>query len=121
MRQAHRNALTLVAFLAIPKGTVGRLTLLSHSNENLITLADKEHSDSAEFRKFRRALFHGSVRYILQTLRPGMEEYEVIRYGDGFYRRTLYGIGPYIADYPEQVLIACIVQGWCARQVLEIP
>ncbi|KAG6825100.1 hypothetical protein H0H92_004703 [Tricholoma furcatifolium] len=23
--------------------------------------------------------------------------------------------GPYIADYPEQALLACIVQGWCAR------
>ncbi|KAF8322392.1 hypothetical protein F5887DRAFT_1087226 [Amanita rubescens] len=27
---------------------------------------------------------------------------ETIRYGDGYYRRTIWGIGPYIADYPEQ-------------------
>lgn len=27
----------------------------------------------------------------------------------------VYGIGPYIADYPEQVLLACIVQNWCPR------
>ncbi|KAG6805378.1 hypothetical protein H0H92_015652 [Tricholoma furcatifolium] len=40
---------------------------------------------------------------------------EVVRFGDGYYRRVIYGIGPYIADYPEQVLLACIVQGWCAR------
>jgi hypothetical protein len=40
---------------------------------------------------------------------------EVVRYGDGHFRRTIYGLGPYIADYPEQVLLACIVQGWCAR------
>jgi hypothetical protein len=58
-------------------------------------LADKEHEDSAEFRKFRRNLFH--------------------RYGGGYYRRKIYGIGPYIADYPEQVLLACVVQGWCPR------
>lgn len=29
----------------------------------------------------------------------------------------IWGIGPYIADYPEQVLLSCIVQGWCARYV----
>jgi hypothetical protein len=44
-----------------------------------------------------------------------METPEIVRYGDGHFRRTIYGIGPYIADYPEQVLLACIVQGWCPR------
>jgi hypothetical protein len=34
---------------------------------------------------------------------------------DGHYRRVIYQLGPYIADYPEQALLACIVQGWCAR------
>lgn len=77
--------------------------------------ADREHEDSDEFRKFRRNLFHGSINHILQSLRPGMETPEVVRYGDGHYRRTIYGLGPYIADYPEQVLLACVVQGWCAR------
>ncbi|KAF8151393.1 hypothetical protein B0H34DRAFT_664731, partial [Crassisporium funariophilum] len=28
---------------------------------------------------------------------------------------VIYGIGPYIADYPEQALLACIVSGWCPR------
>lgn len=44
-----------------------------------------------------------------------MKKYEVLRYGDGYYRHTIYGLGPYIADYPEQVLLACVVQGWCPR------
>lgn len=34
---------------------------------------------------------------------------------DGHYRRVIYGLGPYIADYPEQVLLAGIVSGWCFR------
>ncbi|KAJ7571816.1 hypothetical protein C8J56DRAFT_1009909 [Mycena floridula] len=34
---------------------------------------------------------------------------------NGHFRQTVYGIGPYIADYPEQVLLSCIVQGWCPR------
>ncbi|KAJ6598504.1 hypothetical protein B0H10DRAFT_1959424 [Mycena sp. CBHHK59/15] len=29
--------------------------------------------------------------------------------------RVIYGLGPYIADYPEQVLLTSIVQGWCPR------
>ncbi|EDR01230.1 uncharacterized protein LACBIDRAFT_333471 [Laccaria bicolor S238N-H82] len=39
----------------------------------------------------------------------------VTRCGDGHYRRVVYGLGPYIADYPEQALLACIVQDWCAK------
>ena len=30
---------------------------------------------------------------------------------------TIYGLGPYIVDYLEKVLLACIVQGWCPRYV----
>lgn len=40
---------------------------------------------------------------------------EVVLCADKKYRRAIYSLGPYIADYPEQVLIAGIVQNWCAR------
>ncbi|KAG1743142.1 hypothetical protein EDB19DRAFT_1894810 [Suillus lakei] len=40
---------------------------------------------------------------------------KVVHFGDGHYRRVIYGLGPYIADYEEQVLLACIVCGWCPR------
>lgn len=46
-----------------------------------------------------------------------METPEVFLFGDGYYRRVVYGMGPFIGDYPEQVLVACVVQGWCARDV----
>ena len=39
---------------------------------------------------------------------------------DGHYRRVIFGIGPYIADYPEQVLLSCILTGWCAKYVYVI-
>jgi hypothetical protein len=42
----------------------------------------------------------------------------VTRCGDGHFRRVIYGLGPYIADYPEQALLACIVQNWCAKYVV---
>ncbi|KAJ6517196.1 hypothetical protein C8R47DRAFT_1181632 [Mycena vitilis] len=96
VRRAHRNAVTLIGFLAIPK-------------------TDRENQDSTEFRTFRRNLFHGSLARILESLKPGMTVPEVTLFADGHYRRAVYGLGPYIADYPEQVLLACVVQGWCAR------
>ena len=34
-------------------------------------------------------------------------------YGDG--HRAIFGLGPYIADYPEQVWLAGIVYGWCPK------
>ena len=44
-----------------------------------------------------------------------MELPEIIWCPDGHFRRVIYGLGPYIADYPEQVLLTCIVQGWCTQ------
>ncbi|OSD01140.1 hypothetical protein PYCCODRAFT_1369831, partial [Trametes coccinea BRFM310] len=94
VRRAHRNAVALLGFLAIPK-------------------TNRRDADGAQFRKFRRQLFHTSLERILRPLRQWMERPEIVRCGDGHYRRVIYGLGPYIADYPEQALLACIVQGWC--------
>jgi len=78
-------------------------------------LADREHQNDQEFRDFRRHLFHTSLVAILESLRHAMTVPEVTLCPDGYYRRAIYGLGPYIADYPEQVLLSCIVQGWCPR------
>ncbi|KAG2754832.1 hypothetical protein P692DRAFT_20720601 [Suillus brevipes Sb2] len=96
VRRAHRGALAVVGFLAMPKTT-------------------KQHAKTAIFRRFHRQLFHSSLSFILQNLKPGMTKPEVVRFGDGHYRRVIYGLGPYIADYEEQVLLACIVRSWCAK------
>ncbi|KAJ6565156.1 hypothetical protein DFH09DRAFT_1474524 [Mycena vulgaris] len=95
-RRAHREALSVMAFLSIPKTT-------------------RQYAGSKEFRKFRRQLFHSSIRRILQPLKPYMEKSRVTRCADGHFRRAIYGLGPYIADYPEQALLTCIVQGHCPR------
>jgi Plavaka transposase len=79
--------------------------------------ADREHDDSTAFRKFRRQLFHSSLAVILDPLRQGMTSPEIRRCPDGHLRRVVYGLGPYIADYPEQVLLACVVNNWCPRYV----
>jgi hypothetical protein len=90
-----------------------RLSMRSSSSS--FFLAEKEHASSVAFRVFRRKLFHTSISLILQSLRPGETIPEVYRCPDQHYRRVIWGIGPYIADYPEQVLLACIVQDWCAK------
>ncbi|KAL0056741.1 hypothetical protein AAF712_016651 [Marasmius tenuissimus] len=95
-RKSHRGGVSLFMFLAIPK-------------------TSREHQDSEEFRKFRRHLFHQCLRHVFESLRPYMTTPDLVRFGDGYYRRVVYSLGPYIGDYPEQVLLACIVQGWCPK------
>ena len=46
-----------------------------------------------------------------------METPEVVRCPDGHFRHVIYSLGPYIADYPEQVLLSGIVSGWCPKLV----
>ncbi|KAG2083637.1 hypothetical protein BD769DRAFT_1633119 [Suillus cothurnatus] len=99
VRRAHRNGVAVIGFLAMPKTT-------------------QEHAEEPSFRRFRRQLFHSSLSKILDPLKPGMSTPEVTRFGDGHYRRVIYGLGPYIADYEEQVLLACIVRNWCPKYLI---
>ena len=94
VRRAHKDALVLIRFLPIPKGP-------------------RKETDNDEFRDFRRRLFHGCLKQILQKLRQYITKWDLVRCADDHFRRVVYGIGPYIADYPEQVLVADIVNGWC--------
>jgi hypothetical protein len=112
VRRAHRNAVAVVGFLAMPKS---KCSLILYSIVLTSRTATKQHAETKEFRRFHRQLFHSSLSYILKSLKPGMTTPEVARFGDGHYRRVIYGLGPYIADYEEQVLLACIVRRWCAK------
>ncbi|KAI0313154.1 hypothetical protein OF83DRAFT_1213239 [Amylostereum chailletii] len=95
--RAHREGISLVAFLSIPK-------------------TDEQYVKDSHFRMFLRQLFHSSIHMILQPLRPAMVEPMVMLCADGHYRQVIFGLGPYIADYPEQVMLACIVQNWCTAR-----
>jgi hypothetical protein len=46
-----------------------------------------------------------------------MTKPEVVHCLDGHYQHTVYGLGPYIVNYPEQALLACIIQEWCLKCV----
>ncbi|KAJ6527460.1 hypothetical protein B0H19DRAFT_969690 [Mycena capillaripes] len=96
MRRAHRNTVMPFVFLAIPK-------------------SDRKYDNDPAFRKFKRKLYHASLAAVLASLKPGMKKPVVRRCPDGHFRRAIYDFGPFIADYPEQVLLAGIVQNWCAK------
>ena len=117
VRRAHRNGLVLLGFLAIPKSELFSLILLNISQRDLA--ATKKHAHDVDFRKFRRQLYHSSLSRMLQSLKPYMTAPDVVRFPNGHFRRAIYGLGPYIADYPEQASLACIVQGWCPKYVLD--
>lgn len=80
-------------------------------------LAARKYDKDPEFRRFKRQLYHASLAAVLKTLRPGMTTPVVRRCPDGHFRRVMYDLAAYIADYPEQVLLVGIVQGWCPRFV----
>ncbi|KAJ3491298.1 hypothetical protein NLI96_g824 [Meripilus lineatus] len=96
MRRGHCDAVVPVAFLAIPKA--------ARADEN-----------TKEFRLFKKQLYHISLTHLLEPLRQGMTTPQVMRCPDGHFRRVIFEIGPFIADYPEQVLLAGIVQGKCPK------
>ncbi|KAK0433929.1 uncharacterized protein EV420DRAFT_1282903 [Desarmillaria tabescens] len=95
-RRGHCNGVVPIAFLAIPK-------------------SDRKYDRDVAFRLFKKKLYHESLTAILSSLIPAMTMPVVRQCPDGHYRRVIYDLGPYIADYPEQVLLAGIVQGWCVK------
>ena len=119
VRRAHGSGLVLIGFLAIPKSKE-----IQNSCKIYILIppivATKTDSGSADFRRFRRQLFHASLATVFSSLKPGMTVPEIALCPDGHFRFIIWELGPYIADYPEQVLITCIVQGWCPRYVFPL-
>jgi hypothetical protein len=98
IRRAHKNALVLIGFLPIPKGT-------------------RRDGKCKLFCDFRRRLFHGCLVVMSDSLKPYMTGWDVVRCPDRHFRRAIYGFGPYIADYPEQSATAGTVYGWCVTSV----
>jgi len=112
VRCAHCDALVPIGFLAIPKSisSVARSLALSY-----IIPGTRKDGTSQLFCLFRCQLMHELLKVILSSLKPFMTKPDIVKCPDGHYRRAIYTLGPYIADYPEQVLLAAIVSGWCTQ------
>jgi hypothetical protein len=113
IRCSHGAGLVLLDFLSIPKSELPPFLLMIALN--LQFSADEQHASSVQFCQFCHKLYHMSISLILEQLHPGETTPEVYCCPDMHYQCVIWGIGPYIADYPEQVLLSCIVQGWCAK------
>lgn len=50
---------------------------------------------------------------ILSALKAGMTVAVILRCPDGHFRHVIFDLAAYIADYPKQVYLAGVVQGWC--------
>ncbi|KAG9217551.1 hypothetical protein CCMSSC00406_0008478 [Pleurotus cornucopiae] len=51
----------------------------------------------------------------ISSIKKYMTTPVVRRCPDGHFHRVIFDFGPFIGDYPEQVMLAAVVQGWCAR------
>lgn len=116
MRRAHRESVIPIAFLAIPKCRRLLLALrLGFAVAYERFAANLVDNNDPNFRLFKKQLYHQSLARILEPLHAGMTTPHVLRCPDGHYRRAIFELGPFIADYPEQVYLSGIVQGWCPK------
>ncbi|KAK7037494.1 hypothetical protein VNI00_010986 [Paramarasmius palmivorus] len=98
--RGHGNSLLPFIFFPIPR---------TNANER----------ESTAFQQFTRQLFHTCLELALKPLRQAMTSPITVMCPDGYYRRAIFAIGPYIANYPEQVVLAGGVYGWCTSAVDE--
>ena len=76
---------------------------------------DHKYNNDPLFHKFKHQLYHATLTTILKPLHPGMTEPVIHCCPDGHYQRIIYDLAGFIADYPEQVVLAGTVSGWCPK------
>ncbi|KAF5353718.1 hypothetical protein D9758_008652 [Tetrapyrgos nigripes] len=94
------TALLPIAFLAIPK-------------------TSKSQAKKPKYQAFVHQLYHASLAAVFELLcacTTGTKP-DIVHCPDGHYQCVIYGLGPYITDYPEQVWLSCVVSGWCAKDM----
>jgi hypothetical protein len=102
-------------FLTIPKSMCIVKVIFMVSDLLLIVAASKWHQNEPAFQIFHWQLYHVCLAHILKPLKCGMTTLEVVHCPDSHFHYTIYGLGPYIADYSEQVWLSGIVQNWCPK------
>ena len=105
-----------MAFLPIPKSEFCHVTYVVSANL-LYLLASRQHRHTPAFQQFCQQLYHACLARIFAPLKRSIMTAKVVWCPDGHFCHAIYGLGLYIADYPEQVWLAGIVQGWCPKYV----
>jgi len=87
-------------------------TVICHWCSKIFKASPQEQT-TVEYQQFCCQLYHACLAYVYAPLKPAMTSPEVVQCPDGHFHQAIYSIGPYIADYPEQVWLTAIVSGWC--------
>jgi len=87
--------------------------LIVHES-SLIIIQHPKLSENLKNSRLSRQLYHACLELAYLPLKQYMTAYNVLRCPDGHFRRVIFSLGPYIADYPE-VWLACIVSNWCPK------
>jgi len=77
--------------------------------------ADRKYDKDLAFWRFKRQMYHDTIAAILTPLKSAMKTPMIRCCPDGHFRRVIYDLAAYIADYPEQVYLVGIVQTWCPK------
>ena len=80
----------------------------------------QKDTNTEEFHDFKQHLFHSCLRTILKKLEQCMTKWDIVRCTNNHFCWVIDGIGPYIADYPKQVLVAGIMNSWCPVYVISL-
>ena len=73
---------------------------------SILSIYEKTYKDDPAFCKFQCQLMHSPIAKMLESLKPGMTTPEVVHCGDGHFHWTVARLGPYIGDYPKQMVLA---------------
>ncbi|KAF8274535.1 hypothetical protein EI94DRAFT_1768740 [Lactarius quietus] len=95
-QRGHRDGMIPIAFLPILKTSICQ-------------------QKWPKFQIFIHQLFHTCLRLIFAPLKPYMMEPKVMKCPDGQFHCIIFGVGPYILDYPKQVWLCGIVSNWCPK------
>ncbi|KAF8813200.1 hypothetical protein BYT27DRAFT_7220575 [Phlegmacium glaucopus] len=96
-------------------GMVHNSVRRAHHNAVHLTYVfdDCKYDNDLKFHQFKHQLYHSSISAIFSTLKPAMKTPTIYRCPDGHFHRVIFDLGPFIADYPEQVMLASVLQNWC--------
>jgi len=81
----------------------------------MLSFSEQISAAKARLQAFPQQLYHACLEIVYSPLKPYMNTWKAVQCPDGHFRHAIFSIRPYIADYPEQVLLAGIVQGWCPK------
>ena len=100
-------------FLLFQKVSPCSVILTAHKFND--SSGSRRYDGCPHFRVFKQQLYHTSISAILDPLCEAMTSPIIRRCPDGHLRRVIYDLVAFIADYPEQVMLMGIVQGWCPK------